>query len=122
MPIKNIISGQRIAKAKLQRARELRQAMTPAENILWQELRANKLGVHFRRQQIIAGFIVDFYCHKAALVVEVDGKIHDFQQEEDARREKVLREMGLSIVRFRNENVIQDLPMVVEKIKTLILA
>ncbi len=41
--------------------------MTPAEKILWQELRANKLGVHFRRQQVIAGFIVDFYCHKAAL-------------------------------------------------------
>jgi very-short-patch-repair endonuclease len=37
--------------------------MTPAEKILWEELRANKLGVHFRRQQVIAGFIVDFYCH-----------------------------------------------------------
>jgi len=58
--------------------------MTPAEEILWQELRGNKIGVHFRRQQIIAGFIVDYYCHKAALVVEVDGDIHDLQQEEDA--------------------------------------
>jgi very-short-patch-repair endonuclease len=57
--------------------------------------RANKLGVHFRRQQIIQGFIVDFYCPKVGLVVEVDGDIHDLQQEEDARREKVLREMGL---------------------------
>ena len=47
--------------------------MTPAEKILWNELRANKLGVHFRRQQVIAGFIVDFYCHKSALVIEVDG-------------------------------------------------
>jgi very-short-patch-repair endonuclease len=56
--------------------------MTPTEKILWQELRANKLGVHFRRHtcpggrcrgQVIAGFIVDFYCHEAALVVEVDG-------------------------------------------------
>jgi len=46
-------------------------------------------------QQVIAGFIVDFYCHKAGLVVEVDGDVHDLQQEEDARREKVLREMGL---------------------------
>ena len=58
--------------------------MTPAEKILWNELRANKLGVHFRRQQVIAGFIVDFYCHKAGLVVEVDGDIHDLQKEEDA--------------------------------------
>jgi very-short-patch-repair endonuclease len=53
------------------------------------------LGVHFRRQQIIAGFIVDFYCHKAGLVIELDGDIHDLQKEEDARREKVLSEIGL---------------------------
>jgi very-short-patch-repair endonuclease len=120
MPIKSIVTDQRVTKAKLQRAKELRREMTPAEKLLWQELRANKLGVHFRRQQVIAGFIVDFYCHKAALVVEVDGDIHDLQQEEDARREAVLREMGLTIVRFRNENVIQALPTVVENIRSLI--
>jgi very-short-patch-repair endonuclease len=81
MPVKNIIPGQWVTKEKLQRARELRREMTPAEKLLWHELRANKLGVHFRRQKIIAGFIVDFYCHKAALVIEVDGAIHDLQQE-----------------------------------------
>ena len=48
MPVKNIIPGQRVKKEKLQRARELRRAMTPAEKILWQELRSNKLGIHFR--------------------------------------------------------------------------
>src|SRR3990172_3029750 len=109
MPIKNIIPGQTVAKEKLQRAKELRRDMTPAEKILWGKLRGIKLGVHFRRQQIIAGFIVDFYCHKAALVIEVDGDIHDLQQEEDARREKVLSEMGLRIVRFRNEEVMKNL-------------
>ena len=87
MPAKNIIPGQRVFKEKQQRSRELRHDMTSAERILWQELRANKLGVHFRRQQVIAGFIVDFYCHKADLVIEVDGDIHNLQQEEDARRE-----------------------------------
>ncbi len=67
----------------------------PAEKLrsVWEELRANKLGVHFRRQQVIQGFIVDFYCHKAALVLEVDGDIHDLQKEDDARREKALSEM-----------------------------
>ena len=74
MPVKYIIPGQKVTKEKLQRAKELRRDMTPAEKLLWQELRANKLGVHFRRQQIIVGFIVDFYCHKAALVIEVDGE------------------------------------------------
>ena len=117
MPVKNVIPGQRITKEKLQRAKELRGDMTPAEKLLWQELRADKLGVHFRRQQIIAGFIVDFYCHKAALVIEVDGAIHGLQQDEDASREKALREMGLRIVRFKNDEILQNLFVVVRKIR-----
>jgi very-short-patch-repair endonuclease len=97
-----------------------RRDMTPAEKILWQELRSNKLGVHIRRQQVIAGFIIDFYCHKAALVIEVDGDIHDLQQEEDARREMVLSEMGLRIVRFGNEEVVKNLSVVVGKIREMV--
>jgi very-short-patch-repair endonuclease len=129
MPVKNIIPGQRVTKAKLERAKELRREMTPAEKVLWQEVCAKKLGVRFRRHtcpggrcqgQIIAGFIVDFYCHKAALVVEVDGDIHDLQKEEDARRERVLREMGLRILRIRNDEVLRNLSMVVGKIKQLV--
>src|SRR5215212_5746205 len=95
--------------------------MTPAEKLLWQELRANKLGVHFRRQQVIAGFIIDFYCHKIDLVIEVDGDIHLLQQEEDARREKALSELGLKIVRFRNDEILKNLAMVVGKIKDLVM-
>lgn len=120
MPIKNIVTGQKVTQEKLQRAKELRRDMTHAEKILWDELRANKLGVHFRRQQVIAGFIVDFYCHKSALVVEVDGDIHDLQQDEDARREKALREMGLKIVRFRNDEVVKNLSAAVGKINELL--
>jgi very-short-patch-repair endonuclease len=121
MTVKNIIPGQTVTKEKLQRARELRRDMTPAEKALWQELRANKLGVHFRRQQVIAGFVVDFYCHKAALVIEVDGDIHDLQKEEDAQREKALSELGLRIIRFRNDEVLKNLSEVVEQIKNLVL-
>ncbi len=116
MPIKNIVTGQRVTKEKLQRAKELRREMTPAEKLLWHEVRAKKLGVRFRRQQVIAGFIVDFYCHKAALVIEVDGDIHDLQKEEDERREKALTEMGLRIVRFGNDEVMRELSAVVGKI------
>jgi very-short-patch-repair endonuclease len=96
---------------------ELRREMTPAEKILWEELRANKLGVHFRRQQVVQGFIVDFYCHKAGLVVEVDGDIPDLQQGEDTRREKALSALGLRIVRFRNAEVERNLSAVVGKIE-----
>jgi very-short-patch-repair endonuclease len=122
MPVKNIIPGQRVTKEKLERARELRHEMTPAENTLWQELRGNKLGVHFRRQQVIAGFIVDFYCHKAGLVIELDGGVHDeeTQKESDARKDKALNELGLRIIRFRNEEVLKDISQVVGRIRELI--
>jgi very-short-patch-repair endonuclease len=119
MPVKNIIPGQKISKKKLQRARELRSEMTPSEAILWQELRRNKLGVHFRRQQIIAGYIVDFYCHSANLVVEIDGGIHNqkHQVEDDEKREQVLAETGLQIIRFRNAEITRDLPGVLNRIR-----
>ena len=122
MPAKNIITGQRVANEKLQRAKELRRDMTPAEKILWQGLRGNKLGVHFRRQQVIAGFIVDFYCHKADLVIELDGGVHegDKQKESDAERDKALGEMGLRVFRFMNEDVIGNLQGVLEKIRELV--
>ena len=120
MPVKNIIPGQRVTKEKLQRAKELRREMTPAEKILWEELRANKLGVHFRRQQVIAGFIVDFYCHKVGLVVEVDGDVHDLRKEEDERRERVLSEMGLRVVRFGNDEVMRNLSAVAGRIREVI--
>jgi len=78
------------------------------------------LEVRFRRQQVIAGFIVDFYCHKSALVIEVDGDIHDLQQEEDARREKALSELGLGVIRFRNDEVMRELSTVVGKIREMV--
>jgi very-short-patch-repair endonuclease len=120
MPIKNIVTEQPVTKAKLERAKELRREMTPAEKLLWQQIRANKLGVRFRRQQVIPGFIVDFYCHQASLVVEVDGDIHDLQKEEDERREKVLTEMGLRVVRFGNDEIVKSLSTVVGKIRELL--
>ena len=106
-----IITGQKISPNKLQRAKELRRQMTPEEKILWQHLRANRLnGLHFRRQQIIDGFIVDFYCHAAGLVIEIDGKIHQQQAEYDAERDKILTARGLQILRIKNSEVKENLP------------
>jgi len=70
-----------------------------------------------RADASVAGFIVDFYCHKAGLVVEVDGDIHDLQQAEDKRREKVLSKMQLRIIRFRNKEVEKDLVGVIAGIR-----
>ncbi len=108
-------------RQKLQRARELRREMTPAEQMLWQALRRNQLGVHFRRQQVIEGFIVDFYCHAAGLVIELDGGAHrgTDQKESDAFRDHVLSDKGLRVVRFHNREIEARLPNVLEEIRSL---
>jgi very-short-patch-repair endonuclease len=117
MPVKNIVIGQGVSSEMYARSKELRREMTPAETILWKELRTNKLNrLHFRRQQVIDRFIVDFYCHQHELIVEVDGDIHEFQKEYDAERESYLNEHGFRVIRFRNEEVINDLQGVLKKI------
>src|SRR5262249_49155261 len=67
--VSNIVRGQPVTAEKLQRAKELRCEMTPEERIVWEHVRGNRLGFKFRRQQVIHGYIADFYCHEAALVV-----------------------------------------------------
>jgi very-short-patch-repair endonuclease len=115
--IRNIVIGQDISPAKLQLAKEFRREMTPEEKILWQHLRANRLnGLHFRRQQIIDGFIADFYCHAAALIIEVDGEVHEQQVEYDVERNKVLKGRELRLLRIKNEEVRQELDKVLMRI------
>lgn len=88
MDRQGIVTGPH-ARVKWRAADDLRRGMTDAERMLWKRLRANRLhGFHFRRQQIIDGFVVDFYCHEVGLVVEIDGSIHARQEGHDrlARR------------------------------------
>jgi len=114
---KNIITGQKIAKEKLQRAKELRKQMTPEEKMLWNRLRASRFSrVRFRRQQVIDGFIVDFYCHESGLIVEVDGEAHDVQREYDAGRDKALSRRNLQVLRFKNREIRENLGEVLSKI------
>ena len=113
----NIVFGQKVDRIKLQRARELRRGMTEEESILWSQLRTHRLhGLHFRRQQVIDGFIVDFYCHSRRLVVEVDGGIHQEQAAHDSERDQILRARELRILRVRNEDVRNDLASVLASI------
>jgi len=117
LPPEDIIFGQRVSDEKLQLARELRRAMTPEERILWKHLRAHRLqGLHFRRQQVIDGFVVDFFCFDAALVVEVDGGVHRAQAAYDAERDLVLKKRGLRVVRITNEDVRCNLAGVLARI------
>ena len=113
----DFVAQQRQSREKLGRARDLRRQLTPAERLLWDHHRAHRLhGFHFRRQQIIDGFIVDFYCHVLGLITEVDGPVHEQQVEYDAERDRVLAGRGLRILHVTNDEVLHDLPGVLDRI------
>jgi very-short-patch-repair endonuclease len=97
--------------------------MTPAEERLWAALRRNQQkGFYFRRQHPIDRFVVDFCCTRAKLCIEVDGGVHDRQQEHDAERVAWLEAAGYRVLRFRNEEVEEALHLVVRHIKAVLHA
>ena len=109
------------------RARRLRQNMTREETNLWGWLRARRFhGYKFLRQHPIIYqpdnkhpqfFIADFYCASKKLVIEVDGKIHDFQKEDDQHRDDILKGLGLRVLRIKNDEL-KDVVKVLDKIKS----
>ena len=118
--VSGIVVGLEVDPRKVQRARDLRRHMTDAEKMLWQHLRGHRCAeLHFRRQQVISGFIVDFYCHEARLVVEVDGSVHQDQVEYDLERDHVLAGHGLVVLRVSNEAVTSDIAGVLRQITEL---
>ncbi|WP_040397034.1 endonuclease domain-containing protein, partial [Cesiribacter andamanensis] len=101
-------------------ARQNRKELTAAEGVLWKRLRNGRLDRYkFRRQHPLAGFIADFYCHEARLVIEVDGEVHDSaeQMQYDEERTLALKELGIRVIRFTNEEVLTNIGQVLEEIK-----
>src|SRR5690242_9709167 len=91
----------------IERARQLRRDTTVPERFLWSLLRDGRLaGLKFRRQHPIGPFVADFYCHDAALVVEVDGMSHDGRAVADAQRTSYLESQGLQVLRIGNDDVL----------------
>lgn len=100
----------------------MRRWQTPAEEILWQELRSRKLdGLKFRRQQWLGPYTVDFYCLDHMLIIELDGPIHDAQQAYDAERTGYLESHGCTVLRFPNDEVFTNLSAVLEQIQAAAL-
>jgi very-short-patch-repair endonuclease len=107
----------------LSKARALRNNMTVAEKLLWEKLRNKQIeGLKFRRQHAIGQFIVDFYCHEIKLVIEVDGGYHlnEFQAEYDNDRTYELEKFGLKVLRFKNDEIINDINNVVQNIESFV--
>ena len=103
-------------------ARENRRNQTEAESVLWTYLRCNALGVKFLRQHILGDYIGDFVSTDKKIVIEVDGGYHlqDGQIIRDANRTMFLEQMGYTVVRFSNEEVLMDTDNVIIKIKEII--
>ncbi|NNP72470.1 DNA methyltransferase [Acinetobacter defluvii] len=101
----------------LEFAKNMRTNATDAEHLMWQILRARGfMDLKFRRQHVIAPYIVDFYCHEIGLVIELDGSQHgtDDAVEYDAERTKFLEALGLKVVRYWNHEVLGNTEVVLE--------
>ncbi len=101
-------------------SKALRRNQTEAEEIIWQCLRNRKiLNFKFRRQHPVGKYIADFYCHEAKLIIEIDGGMHNNpeNQEYDQKRTDELKKIGILVIRFKNEDVNNNLDEVINTIK-----
>ena len=100
-------------------ARNLRENMTDAERLIWSKLRMKQLkNCQFYRQKVIGNYIVDFYCPKAKLVVEVDGGQHymDEGKKKDEKRDSYIQRLGLKVLRFSDRDVLKNINSVSEEV------
>lgn len=105
---------------KLELKRMLRKQQTPAEAKLWEALRNRKLnGMKWRRQANIDLYIADFLCVEPRIIIEVDGGIHDQQQQNDRLRTEIIGDHDYKVIRFKNEEVPQELPRVLRYITAI---
>lgn len=109
-------------KPIFQRARELRDKSTHAEEMMWNYLKTKPFGIKFRRQHPYSNYILDFYCHSLQLVIEIDGSIHELEEvrNNDIERQRILEEDGLKVIRFSNTEVVLGMVQVKENLNCLI--
>jgi very-short-patch-repair endonuclease len=99
----------------------LRRASTLAERLLWQRIRAEQIGgCRFRQQYSVGPYILDFYCPRLKLALEIDGQSHDHDEAvaKDVNRQKFIEDYGITCLRFRNEQIYRHLDAVIENIAT----
>jgi|SRR5688572_14987999 very-short-patch-repair endonuclease len=103
-----VLRGQRVDPAKLDAAKRMRCEPTQGEGLAWEILRGRRLdGLKFRRQQVISGFIADFYCAEHRIVLEIDGDVHDREgaAEADAQRSVVFARLDIAVARIKTNEV-----------------
>lgn len=104
-----------------EKARELRNNSTKGEILLWKKLKGKQCyGFDFHRQKPILDYIVDFYCFKLKLIIEIDGYSHNFKAEEDKLRDKELNELGFTVLRFPEGEVRNNLDLILNSLSVFI--
>jgi very-short-patch-repair endonuclease len=107
-------------QSQLEKRRLLRNNMTKAEGLLWAEIRNKKVeGAKFRRQSSIGSYVVDFYCPKLRLAIEVDGATHNTEDEKeyDKDRQTEIEQLSIEFLRFTNDRIYKDMVNVIEEIR-----
>ncbi len=90
---------------------------------MWNVLRKNSfLGLNFRRQHIIKGFILDFYCHQLKLAIEIDGDVHFYQIEEDKERQKIIEDRGIKFFRASSKKVENNIKQILKELEFFIVS
>lgn len=106
-----------MSSIKTEFARHLRKESTPEEKIVWEMLRNRKYrNLKFRRQHVLEGFVVDFYCHEFRVAIELDGKVHLKQKEYDELRQEIIESKSIAIIRITNEELLRNRDIVYKKI------
>jgi len=90
-------------------ARYLRNNSTLSEILLWKQIKGKAMGVEFYRQVPVDEFILDFYCHELMLAIEIDGNSHDFRYDTDAKQQGILENLGVSFIRFTDNEIKKEM-------------
>jgi very-short-patch-repair endonuclease len=102
-------------------ARKLRQNLTIPEKLLWEKLRNKQLrGFRFRCQHPVYRYVLDFYCHEVMLAIEIDGDVHKEHKEYDEYRDELLQNIGIRTLRFKNEEIISNIEVVINTISSIL--
>ena len=110
----------RMKEVKKVFARQLRKEQTKAEKIVWEQIRNRKFrGLKFRRQHVIEGFVLDFYCPEIKLGIEIDGGIHLKRKDYDELRREVIESEGITIVRITNKELLDRKRSILEKLNNI---
>lgn len=99
-------------------ARQLRKDETKAEKLVWETIRNRKFrGFKFRRQHVVQGFVLDFYCQEVKLGIEIDGAVHYKRKDYDRLRQDIIESKGINVIRIKNRDILNDKSSILKKMR-----